>query len=142
MVEQPRGRGAIVSDAEGVGPLKMLLKRATLAALLVLVLGVTLHPSHGPSYVALAPWGARQMTTVNVVGNIALFALPSAALWWLGFSLRRTVVAGFGLSLAIELIQLAIPGRTTATADVLCNTVGAVAGWLLATSFGRLRAQR
>jgi hypothetical protein len=28
--------------------------------------------------------------------------------------------------------QLAIPGRTTATVDVPCNTFGAAAGWLLA----------
>jgi glycopeptide antibiotics resistance protein len=102
----------------------------------VLVFGATLTPARGPNHVALAPWAARQLNAVNVVGNIALFALPSAVLWWFGWSLRRTVVAGFVLSLAIELLQLAIPGRTTATADVLCNTAGATAGWLVAASLG------
>ena len=77
----------------------------------------------------------RQLNPVNVVGNVALFALPSAVLWSFGWSLRRTVLAGFVLSVGIELLQLAIPGRTTATADVLCNTVGAAAGWLVAASF-------
>jgi glycopeptide antibiotics resistance protein len=54
-------------------------------------------------------------------------------LWSLGWSLLRTVVAGFALSVGIELLQLAVPGRTTATADVLCNTVGAGVGWLVAS---------
>ncbi len=110
------------------------LQRAALAASLALVLGVTLHPAGGPNHLALAPWAARQLNGVNVVGNIALFALPSAVLWSFGWSLRRTVVAGFVLSLCIELLQLAIPGRTTATADVICNTLGAVTGWLLAAA--------
>lgn len=79
-----------------------------------------------------APWATRQLNVLNVLGNVALFALPSAVLWSLGWSLRRTVLAGFVLSLGIELLQLAIPGRTTATVDVLSNTVGAAVGWLLA----------
>jgi VanZ like family len=109
---------------------------AALAASLALVFGVTLRPADGPNHVELAPWATQQLNAVNVVGNLALFALPSAVLWSLGWSLRRTVVAGFVLSLGIELVQLAIPGRTTATADVLCNTFGAAAGWLLAASLG------
>jgi len=85
-----------------------------------------------PNRVALAPWATQQLNFVNVVGNVALFALPSAVLWSFGWSLLRTVAAGFVLSLGIELAQSAIPGRTTATADVLCNTLGAAAGWLVA----------
>jgi hypothetical protein len=111
--------------------MRTLLKRAVLGASLALVLGVTLRPVGGRNDVVLEPWAAQQLNGVNVVGNVALFALPSAVLWHLGWSLRRTVVAGFALSLGIELLQLAIPGRTSATADVLCNTIGAAAGWLL-----------
>jgi RimJ/RimL family protein N-acetyltransferase len=40
------------------------------------------------------------------------------------------------VSLGIELLQLAIPGRTTATTDVLCNSLGAAVGWRLAARFG------
>ncbi len=114
----------------------MALQRAALAVSLALVFGVTLRPAGGPNHLALAPWTAQQLDAVNVVGNVALFALPSALLWSLGWSLRRTVLAGVALSLCIELLQLAIPGRTTAVADVLCNTLGAVTGWLLAARFG------
>ena len=112
--------------------MRRLLQLAALAASLALVFGGTLHPVGGPNRVELAPWATQQLNAANVVGNVALFALPSAVLWSFGWSLRRTVVAGFVLSLGIELLQLAIPGRTTATVDVLCNTFGAAAGWLLA----------
>jgi glycopeptide antibiotics resistance protein len=111
---------------------KRLLQLAALTASLALVFGATLRPGDGPNRVELAPWTTQQLNAVNVVGNVALFALLSAVLWSFGWSLRRTVVAGIVLSLGIELLQLAIPGRTTATADVLCNTLGAAAGWLLA----------
>jgi len=109
-----------------------LLLRLALAASLLLVLGVTLRPASGPNRVALAPWATQELNPVNVLGNVALFALPSAILWFLGWPFRYTVLTGFLLSLGIELSQLAVPGRTTATADVLCNTLGAAAGWLLA----------
>jgi glycopeptide antibiotics resistance protein len=114
---------------------KRLLQLAVLAASLALVFAVTLRPADGPNRVELAPWTAQSFNAVDVVGNVALFALLSAVLWSFGWSLRRTVLAGLVLSLGIELVQLAIPGRTTATADVLCNTVGAAAGWLLAREF-------
>src|SRR5947209_2383042 len=137
MVQNRRGEGSVVSDAELVGPLRKLLQRAGLALSLALVLGATLRPVGGQNHVVLAPWASRQLTSVNVLGNVALFALPSAVLWSFGWSLGRTVVAGFVISLGIELLQFAVPGRTTATADVLCNVAGAAAGWLVAASFGR-----
>lgn len=111
-----------------------LLKPAALAASLALVLGATLRPVGGSNRVALSPWATQQLDAFNVVGNIVLFVPAAAALWAFGWSLRRTVAAGFVLSLGIELLQLAIPGRTTATADVICNTLGAAAGWLLAAA--------
>ena len=111
---------------------KRLLQLSALAVSLALVFGGTLRSERGPNRVELAPWTTQQLNAANLVGNVALFALPSAVLWSFGWSLRRTVVAGFVLSLGIELLQLTIPGRTTATVDVLCNTLGAAAGWLLA----------
>ena len=78
----------------------------------------------------------------NLGGNVAVF-LP------LGFGLAglmrglgraaaftRAVLAGLALSVAIEVVQLAIPNRATDVDDVLLNTVGAALGaglftWLL-----------
>jgi len=110
-----------------------LSQRVVLGASLALVFAVTLRPTAGANHVALAPWSRKQLNAVNVVGNVVLFALPSAVLSTFGWSLRRTVAAGFALSVGIELLQLAIPGRTTASTDVLCNTLGAAAGWIAAT---------
>jgi glycopeptide antibiotics resistance protein len=98
---------------------------------------VTLSPASGPNEFALAPWSVRRLTAVDVAGNVVLFALPAAVLRSFGWRLRRTAVAGFALSFGIELVQLAVPGRTTASTDVICNTFGAAAGWLLATRLGR-----
>ena len=111
-----------------------LLQRTALAVSLAVVFGVTLRPTGERNHVALSPWAAQQLDAVNVLGNIALFALPSALRSSFGWSLRRTVATGFVVSCVIELLQLAIPGRTTATVDVLCNTLGAAAGWLFATA--------
>src|SRR5437868_9637670 len=141
MVQKDGGEGAVVFHAGFVGPLKTLLQRVGLTVSLVFVFGATLRPTGAPNRVELAPWAARQLTSVNLVGNVALFALPSAFLCSFGWSLRRTVMAGFVLSLGVELLQLAIPGRTTATADVLCNTLGAAAGWLVAATVGHPRGQ-
>ena len=75
------------------------MQRAALAGSLVVVFGATLSPGAGPNHVALAPWAAQQLDPVNIVGNIVLFALPSAVLWFYGWSLHRVVVAGSVLSL-------------------------------------------
>ena len=110
-----------------------MAKLAALGASLALVLGITLRPVDGRNDVVLTPWAAQQLNAVNVVGNIALFALPAAVLSSYGWSFRRTVIAGFIFSVGIELLQLVVPGRTTATADVICNSIGAAVGWVLAT---------
>jgi glycopeptide antibiotics resistance protein len=92
---------------------------------------VTLRPVSGSGGVELAPW--TETTAFNLVGNVLLFAPLGAGLGLLGRRLRFTVAAGFALSGAIELVQLAIPGRTTSTADVICNTAGIALGWWLAS---------
>ena len=92
---------------------------------------MTLRPVSGPDDVQLLPW--TEPDAVNIVGNVLLFAPLGAGLQLLGWGGRRTVAAGFALSAAVELAQLAIPGRTTSTADVLCNTAGAALGWWIAS---------
>jgi len=79
--------------------------------------------------------GDRALATLaGAAGNVALF-LPLGFLlpllapwfdrWW------RTVGAGFALSAAIELSQVAFPGvRRPDVNDVLTNTLGAAIGFL------------
>jgi glycopeptide antibiotics resistance protein len=83
-------------------------------------------------------------TLAGAAGNVALF-LP------LGFLLPllaprldrpgRTVAAGFLLSVAIELSQVAFPGvRRADVNDVLMNTLGTALGFLAWRLAARLRA--
>jgi glycopeptide antibiotics resistance protein len=95
----------------------------------VAILGVTLSPVSGPNDVQLLPW--TQPNTFNAVGNVILFAPFGGALALLGRRHLAATLAGLALSAAIETIQLAIPGRTTSTADVVWNTLGAALGWAL-----------
>ena len=89
--------------------------------------------------------GDRALATLaGAAGNVALF-LP------LGFLLPllaprldrpgRTVAAGFLLSVAIELSQVAFPGvRRADINDVLMNTLGTALGFLAWRLAARLRA--
>jgi VanZ family protein len=64
----------------------------------------------------------------DALANIVLF-LPfgvAAALAWRGW--RRPLLLGLLLSLIVEIIQLAVPGRYTSPADLLCNGLGTAAG--------------
>jgi glycopeptide antibiotics resistance protein len=89
--------------------------------------------------------GDRVMTTLaGAAGNVALFlplvpaarARPRLDRWW------RTVGAGFALSTAIELTQLAFPGlRRPDVNDVLMNTLGAALGFAAYRLAARFRAR-
>jgi VanZ family protein len=42
-----------------------------------------------------------------------------------------TILVGFGFSLVIELIQVYLPSRDSSLTDVICNTIGTIAGLIL-----------
>jgi glycopeptide antibiotics resistance protein len=100
---------------------------------------------------------AARFLWIDLLGNVAVFlplgfvaalaTLPSDApaitgvgsftrypvRWWL-----KVVTIGFGLSLGIEIAQLAVPGRVTDVDDVILNALGTCIGavtlwavWLL-----------
>ena len=76
---------------------------------------------------------------IDVCGNIALF-LPFGALVAIAVGPKRSRVllsffAGLLLSIAIELIQLQLPTRTTDVDDVIFNTIGAFLGARLVVGF-------
>ncbi len=78
-----------------------------------------------------------ERSLADLLANIALF-LP------LGFALRRFGVAAWavllvalGASIAIELAQLLIPGRTSSVSDLIGNALGGLVGALLAAPRSR-----
>lgn len=67
------------------------------------------------------------------IRNLILFAPLGAALWSTGRTRRSALAIGFGLSLVIEILQLAIPGRFPALSDLVFNTLGTGLGVGLAS---------
>lgn len=101
---------------------------------------VTLRPVAGGNAVDLVPLSDYRgdgiaAIVLGAVGNVLLFVPAGLVLCWRGWTLRRTAAFALAASAAIELLQLVIPGRTTATDDVVLNTLGAVAGWLLLAGY-------
>ena len=118
-----------------------LSSRIALGASLASILAITLVPADGPNELQLMPVvrivrgftpPLQPPVVTNTIGNILLFLPLGAALCLLGVRRRATVLTGFCLSAGIEITQLFIPGRTTSSDDVLCDTLGAFAGFLLA----------
>lgn len=126
----------------------MRLLRWTFAVYLVAVLVVTCWPS--PQSTAAPGWALAVLEVFRSVGlpisyefleaasNVVMF-VPFGVLGLLVLSgarpevplrhgLGTVVLAGFVLSLAIELSQLVIPGRYPTVQDVVMNTTGAVVG--------------
>ena len=70
----------------------------------------------------------------NVLLNVAMFGPLGFLLPLLGKKFRKwylTIPAGFGTSLAIELLQLAFGRGICDVDDLFCNTLGAVIGYFL-----------
>jgi len=71
---------------------------------------------------------------VEFLSNIVLFVPWGLFVRLLSptrFPAWAVVLSGAGLSLAIELIQILVPGRVTALSDVIANTLGTAVGLLL-----------
>jgi hypothetical protein len=74
--------------------------------------------------------------TINIVGFIP-FGFFCAGLLGKTYRLKIsanymiTVLLGFGLSLAIELIQVYLPTRDSSLTDVICNVLGTIMGLIL-----------
>ncbi|MFQ5417795.1 MAG: VanZ family protein [Myxococcota bacterium] len=72
---------------------------------------------------------------LNVVGFAPLGFFAAAVLrrrrWSAGSAVAGAVLLGFGLSLAIELLQVMLPGRVSSATDLISNVLGSGGGaWL------------
>jgi VanZ family protein len=118
------------------GRAQRLLADLLLAASLLAVAGLTLLPTPvppgqgGPRIVVLG-------SLADLLRNVLLFVPLGVAFAWRGVSLRAACGIGFALAAAIELAQLAIPGRATSPDDALANALGAGLGHAWLTSAPR-----
>ena len=111
------------------------------AAAVVFVLLLTVLPNGGAKGVQLTPFVAMVdsirdpdglSNLLEIPANILLFLPLGAAFAYTGaLSARRAVGYGAAFSAAIELVQLAIPGRWTSIDDWILNTVGTALGFVL-----------
>jgi glycopeptide antibiotics resistance protein len=122
------GLGLCLFVADSAGK-RHLGSGQVLAACLVAIAAMTLVPLHGPERLELRPGEADP---IGDLANLLLFVPLGAVLRLRGWSGVRAAATACALSAGIELAQRVIPGRTTSTDDVIFNTLGAVAGWLLA----------
>jgi VanZ family protein len=108
------------------------LPLAAVALVVAVILALTLLPSEEEK---LAPMlscllcGERGLA--DVILNVLLFVPFGVALELRGERLLRASLVAAALSAGIEFAQLFVPGRDTSLSDVLSNTAGAAAGWLL-----------
>ena len=80
--------------------------------------------------------GCGELGAVDVLLNLLLFVPVGVGLYAGGLSLPRATAACAALSLGIELLQYAVPGRDPSAGDLLTNTLG---GWLGALFASRWR---
>jgi VanZ family protein len=143
------GRSLLVAGGLGIAAATRIRRRLAdsplslqiaLGVSLAGIFAITLVPARGPNELQLVPLIriVRGFTppldpavVTNAIGNIVLFLPLGAVLCLLGLRRRTIVLTAFCLSAAIETTQLFIPGRTTSSDDVLCNTLGAAVGLLL-----------
>lgn len=82
---------------------------------------------------------------LNLVGNIAMF-IPLGIVWPSVFKKLDThakvIFAGVGISLSIEIIQLAFYDRATDIDDLILNSVGYVLGYGIYLLFKKIRKNK
>jgi glycopeptide antibiotics resistance protein len=113
---------------------------ASAGVIVLWLLWMTLRPNPTVAadlYRLTEPAAARGISSrllIGLAGNVVVFVPLGAALALalrvkpVGRRFLMATLIGAALSLAIELVQMAIPSRVTAVSDVLLNTVGTAAG--------------
>lgn len=83
-------------------------------------------------FVNLLDYPTKGEILINVIGNSAMF-IPTGVMTPLIYkqlnSFKKTVLTGFFISLAIEIIQLPFAVRCSDIDDLILNTIGCVVGY-------------
>lgn len=94
-------------------------------------------------FIYLFDYPTMQESLLNLIGNTTMF-VPLGIVWPAVFKKLNThwkvIVAGFGVSLAIEVLQLPFFDRATDIDDLILNTLGFLMGYgsyLLVKKFRR-----
>lgn len=114
-----------------------------LAVWLLATAVMTLRPGAAGWRVNLVPLTFRHGGLSDLLLNIGVFVPLGILLVLAGLRRGLVVLAGFAVSLGIEVTQfLATSGRVSDVNDLISNTAGAALGVLLVAVVDRLRARR
>lgn len=82
-------------------------------------------------FVHITEYDAKREALINIIGNVFLF-IPSGiilpAVYKKLDSFRKAVLAGAGISLLIETVQLLLPNSVTDIDDLILNVFGVIIG--------------
>ena len=80
----------------------------------------------------IADYDVKREALINIIGNVALF-IPTGIILPLLYRRMddcwKVLFAGAGISLCIELVQLAFPNSVTDIDDLILNTAGVMIGY-------------
>ena len=96
-------------------------------------------------FIYLFDYPTMREALLNLIGNTAMF-LPLGIVWPAVFKKLNThgkvILAGFGVSLTIEVLQLPFFGRSTDIDDLILNTLGFLIGYGIYLLVRKLRKGR
>lgn len=82
---------------------------------------------------------------INIIGNITMF-IPVGIVWPVCFkkldTFGKTVLAGFGYTLLIEISQIPFYDRCSDVDDIILNTTGMAIGALIVFGIRKLRKEK
>lgn len=96
-------------------------------------------------FVNLLDYESSRDLLLNIIGNCAMFiptGILTPSLYRHLRSFRKTVLTGFLISLAIEIIQLPFAVRASDVDDLILNTLGVVIGYGIWALVYKLHAKR
>lgn len=100
---------------------------------------------NGIPFVYLFDYPSLRDILLNVIGNTAMF-IPLGIVWPAVYPAlnthKKVVLAGFGCSLCIEILQLPFYDRVSDIDDLILNTSGFILGYLIYLGVRAIRRRR
>ena len=92
-------------------------------------------------FLYLTDYDVKREAFINIIGNVSLFIPTGIILPILYIRLDafwKVLLAGAGISLCIELVQLALPNSVTDIDDLILNTAGVIIGYAIYSLIRRM----
>ena len=92
-------------------------------------------------FLYITDYEVKREALINIIGNVSLF-IPTGIILPILYkrlnSFWKVLLAGVGISLCIEVLQLLLPNSVTDIDDLILNTAGVVIGYALFSLVRRL----